>query len=87
MFHLKKSASCLYRNPTSGSYYPVLKVKGKQFKSSLGRKDLAEVRSKLRDKRNELEMAAPGANKVTAKQVCERYLGNRQETDGFHRRQ
>ena len=70
----EKAGECLYRNPSSGSYYAVLKVKGKQFKSSLGTKDIAEARRKLRDKRNELEVAAPGANKVSVKQVCERYL-------------
>jgi integrase len=70
----EKVAECLYRNPSSGSYYAVLKVKGKQFKSSLKTKDLAEARRKLRDKRTELEVTAPGAGKVTVRQVCEKYL-------------
>jgi hypothetical protein len=70
----EKVGECLYCNPSSGSYYAVLKVKGKQFKSSLRTKDLAEARRKLRDKRNEIEVAAPGANKVTMKQMCEKYL-------------
>jgi len=34
----EKVGECLYRSPSSGSYYAVLKVKGKQFKSSLGTK-------------------------------------------------
>lgn len=51
-----------------------MKVEGKQFKSSLKTKDLAEARRKLRDKRNELEVAAPGANKVTVRELCEKCL-------------
>jgi hypothetical protein len=52
----------------------LVKVEGKQFKSSLKTKDLAEARRKLRDKRNELEVAAPGANKVTVRELCEKCL-------------
>jgi len=38
----QKVGECLYRNPSSGTYYALVKVRGKQIKSSLESKGLAE---------------------------------------------
>ena len=69
----EKIAECLYRNPSSRVYYALVKVKGKQHKRSLKTKDLAEAKRKLRDYRDELEVTAPGAGKVTVREVCQKY--------------
>jgi integrase len=70
----EKVAECLYRNPSSRTYYALVKVKGKQHKRSLKTTDLAEAKRKLRDYRAEVEVTTPGAGKVTVRQVCEKYL-------------
>ena len=70
----EKIAECLYRNPSSRTYYALVKVKGKQHKRSLKTLDLAEAKRKLRDYRAEVEVTAPGAGKVTLRDVCQKYL-------------
>ncbi|MEI6535200.1 MAG: tyrosine-type recombinase/integrase [Verrucomicrobiaceae bacterium] len=45
----EKVGECLYRNPSSGTYYAVTKVRGKQIKASLKTKNLTEARRKLKD--------------------------------------
>jgi hypothetical protein len=42
----EKVGECLYRNPASGTYYALVKVRGKQIKSSLKPKNLLEARRK-----------------------------------------
>jgi hypothetical protein len=51
---LKRVGECLYRNPASDRYYAVVRVRGKQFKSSLKTDKLAVARRKLKDFRNDL---------------------------------
>jgi integrase len=70
----EKIAECLYRNPSSRTYYALVKVKGKQHKRSLKTTDLAEAKRKLRDYRAEVEVTIPGAGKVTVRDVCQKYL-------------
>jgi phage-related minor tail protein len=50
-----KVGECLYRDPTRGIIYAVVKLKGKQHKRSLRTKSLPEARRKLMDYRRELE--------------------------------
>ncbi len=45
----EKVGECLYRNPSSGTYYAITKVRGKQIKKSLQTADLQEARRKLKD--------------------------------------
>ena len=47
----EKAGECLYRNPTSGTYYAIIKVRGKQIKKSLETNNLPEARRKLKDYR------------------------------------
>ena len=47
----EKVGECLYRNPTSGTYYAIIKVRGKQIKKSLETDNLPEARRKLKDYR------------------------------------
>ena len=70
----EKVAECLYRNPSSQTYYALVKVKGKQHKRGLKTTDLAEAKRKLRDFRAEVEVTTPGAGKVTVREVCQKYL-------------
>ena len=61
----EKVAECLYRNPSSRTYYALVKGKGKQHKRSLRTTDLAKAKRKSRDYRAEVEVTTPGAGKVT----------------------
>ncbi len=45
----EKVGECLYRNPTSGTYYAILKVRGKQIKKSLETDNLPQARRELKD--------------------------------------
>ena len=49
--HLRNAEECLYRNPTSGTYYAIIKVRGKQIKKSLETDNLPKARRKLKDYR------------------------------------
>jgi integrase len=69
----EKIAECLYRNPSSRTYYALVKVKGKQHKRSLKTTDLAEAKRKLRDYRAEVEQTTPKSGKTTVREVCQKY--------------
>ena len=56
----EKVGECLYRNPSSGTYYALVKVGGKQIKNSLKTPNLAEARRKLKDFRNDISRVDPG---------------------------
>jgi hypothetical protein len=70
----EKIAECLYRNPSSGTYYALVKVRGKQHKQSLKTVELAEAKRKLRDFRTELEQTTPKSGKPTIREICLKYL-------------
>jgi hypothetical protein len=55
----KKAGECLYCNPRSGTYFALVKVKGKQFKQSLRTDNLPEARCKLADFKRDLEESIP----------------------------
>ena len=69
-----KVGECLYRNPSSGTYYALVKVRGKQIKRSLETDYLAEARRKLKDFRNDIERVDPNAGRVTVVALADRYL-------------
>jgi hypothetical protein len=60
----EKIGECLYRNPSSGTYYALLKSGGKQIKRSLRTDHLPEARRKLRDFRNERHHVDPDAGRI-----------------------
>jgi integrase len=70
----EKVGECLYRNPSSGTYYALLKIRGKQIRSSLKTKILVEARRKLKKKREELESIDPEQGKITLDDLCKKYL-------------
>jgi integrase len=70
----EKVGECLYRNPASGTYYALVKVRGKQFKSSLKTDNLAEARRKLKDFRNDIGRIDPDAGKITVEALADRFL-------------
>jgi integrase len=70
----RRVGECLYQNPSSGTYYAVVRLNGKQFKSSLETKSLPEARRKLRDYRNDLNRLDPGLARLTIRELCDKYL-------------
>ncbi|MDB4793702.1 tyrosine-type recombinase/integrase [Methylacidiphilales bacterium] len=70
----EKVGECLYRNPSSGTYYALLKVRGKQIKRSLTTHDLPEARRRLRDFKSEQERIDPEAGQVTVGALCDRLV-------------
>jgi integrase len=70
----RRVGECLYQNPSSGTYYGVVRLNGKQFKSSLETKSLPEARRKLRDYRNDLNRLDPSLARLSMKELCDRYL-------------
>ena len=71
---LEKAGECLYRNPSSGTYYALLKMRGKQIKRSLKTDQLSEARRKLRIFRDEQSRVDPESGKVTVDGLCDRFL-------------
>ena len=71
----EKKGECLYLNPSSGTYYAVVKIRGKQIKASLKTKNKQEARRKLKIKRKELESIDPEQGKITLQALCDKYLG------------
>ena len=61
----EKVGECLYRNPSSGSYYALVKIRGKQIKQKLKARDLAEARRKLRDFKSDQAKIDPEAGRIT----------------------
>jgi integrase len=70
----EKVGECLYRNPSSRSYYAVIKVRGKQIKRSLTTRDLPEAKRKLLDFKKEQERIDPEAGQVTVGALCDRLV-------------
>lgn len=70
----EKAGECLYRNPSSGRYYALVKIRGKQIKRGLGTDNLAEARRKLRDFKADLERMDPAGGRITLAALCDRYL-------------
>jgi hypothetical protein len=70
----EKVGECLYRNPSSGKYYALVKVRGKQIKRSLGTDNLPIARQKLKYFKREHERIDPDAGRLNVEKLCGRYL-------------
>jgi integrase len=70
----KKVGECLYRNPSSKTYYGLVKIRGKQIKRSLDTDNLPEARRKLRDFKIDQAKIDPLAGKLTVAGLCDRQL-------------
>lgn len=69
----QKVGECLYRNPSSGTYYALVKVRGKQIRSSLGSNDLAEARRKLKDFKRDIVRLDPENRHLTLRELSEKF--------------
>jgi len=77
----EKAGECLYVRSVylddkldSKTYYALVKVRGKQFKSSLKTDNLAEARRKLKDYRNDIGRIDPNRGKITIEGLADLYL-------------
>src|ERR1700691_4075277 len=70
----RRVGECLYQNPGSGTYYAVVRLNGKQSKSSLETKSLPEARRKLRDYRKDLNRLDPAQARLSVKELCDKFL-------------
>lgn len=69
----EKVGECLYRNSSSGTYYALVKVRGKQIKRSLRTDNLPEARRKLRDFKIEVSGLDPTTGRVSLRDLVKRY--------------
>jgi integrase len=69
----EKVGECLYRNPSSGKYYALVKIRGKQIKQSLKTANLPEARRKLTDFKNDQARIDPEAGRLTVTALCDRF--------------
>ena len=70
---LAKVGECLYRN-SHGTYFALLKVRGKQIKRSLKTADLALARRRLAGLRTKAHGLADEGRGITFDQLAERWL-------------
>ena len=77
----EKVGECLYVRSVyiddeleAKTYYALVKVRGKQFKSSLKTDNLAEARRKLKDYRNDIGRIDPNRGKITVEGLADLYL-------------
>ena len=70
----EKVGECLYRESTYGKYYALVKVNGKQIRTSLKTTSILEARRKLRDHREDLTKIDPVLVNATVRDLCDRYL-------------
>lgn len=76
----EKVGECLYRNPSSGTYYAIVKVKGKQIKKSLETDNLPEARRKLKDFRNDATRIDRKAARNTLAHYADALLGSAKDS-------
>ena len=55
----EKVGECLYRNPSSGTYFARVKLRGKEIKQILETNNLAAARRKLKDFKSKLDRTDP----------------------------
>jgi integrase len=70
----EKVGPCLYRYTTTGTYYALVKVKGKQVRRSLGTDDRALAKRRLADLHRDLLRVDVGAGRISLADLCERFL-------------
>ena len=69
----EKVGECLYRNPSSGTYFARVKLRGKEIKQTLKTKNLATARRKLKDFKRDLENLDFDAEQITLKQLADKF--------------
>ena len=70
----EKVGPCLYRYTATGTYYALLKVKGRQVRRSLGTTDRALAKRKLTDLQRDLQHVEVGAGRLSLADLCDRLL-------------
>ncbi|HEY6675654.1 MAG TPA: tyrosine-type recombinase/integrase [Terrimicrobium sp.] len=69
----EKVGECLYRNPSSGTYFARVKLRGKEIKQTLKTKNLATARRKLKDFKRDLENLDLDAEQITLKELADKF--------------
>ena len=69
----EKAGECLYRNPSSETYFARVKHRGKEIKQSLETKNLSVARRKLKDFKAKLERTDPAAGRITLTELADRF--------------
>jgi integrase len=70
----QKVGECLYRYLSSGVYYARLKRPGKEIRRSLRTTDKELAKRRLADLRNEQAEIDPASEKMSLRELCERFL-------------
>ena len=70
----EKVGPCLYRYTATGTYYALVKVKGRQVRRSLDTTDRALAKRRLTDLQGELLRVDVGAGRLSLAVLCDRYL-------------
>ena len=69
----EKVGECLYRNPSSGTYFARVKLRGKEIKQSLETNNLPVARRKLKDFKAKLDRTDPAAGRITLAGLANKY--------------
>ena len=69
----EKAGECLYRNPSSETYFARVKHRGKEIKQSLETKNLSVARRKLTTFKAKLERTDPAAGRITLKELADKF--------------
>jgi integrase len=69
----EKVGECLYRNPSSGTYFARVKLRGKEIKQSLETNNLPVARRKLKDFKAKIDRTDPAAGRITLAELANKY--------------
>ena len=69
----EKVGECLYRNPSSETYFARVKLRGKEIKQSLETNNLPMARRKLKDFKAKLDRTDPAAGRITLAELANKY--------------
>jgi integrase len=69
----EKVGECLYRTPSSGTYFARVKVRGKEIRQSLETNNLPVARRKLKDFKVKLERTDPSAGRITLADLADKF--------------
>ena len=69
----EKVGECLYRNPSSGTYFARVKLRGKEIKQTLATKHLPTARRKLKDFKRDIRRLDLAAGHITLKELTEKF--------------
>ena len=69
----EKVGECLYRNPSSGTYFARVKIRGKEIKQTLETDNLPIARRKLKEFKAKLERMDPTAGRITLAELADKF--------------